>query len=192
MTDIFALTTRGLESTSAREMASVPGVSVTQVAYRRVAAACTGPLGPLLGLRTVDDVFLDVATWRGIGRPRRALATLHGLSFRGLALADSAKQVAHAAILYVLLRRWQGRIEGLEVRGAIGKVAGAGLAMALFCFGALRLAGTPWTTGTLHLLAFVVSTSGAGVILYLLLLYWWDVPELTLMVNRVRVVGGRR
>src|SRR5436309_11824868 len=82
MTDVFALTTRGLESTSAGEMASVPGVSVTQVAYRRVAAACAAPLGPLLGLRTVDDVFLDVATWHGVGRPRRALATLRALSTR--------------------------------------------------------------------------------------------------------------
>jgi tRNA (guanine6-N2)-methyltransferase len=80
MTDIFALTTRGLESTSAGEMAAVPGVSVTQVAYRRIAAACAGPLEPLLGLRTIDDVFLDVATWRGLGRPRRALATLRALS----------------------------------------------------------------------------------------------------------------
>jgi len=127
-----------------------------------------------------------------------ALATLHVLSFRGLALADSAKQVAHAAILYVLLRRWQGRIEGLEMRGAIGKVAGAGLAMALFCYGALRLAGAQWTTGTLHLLAFVVCASGAGVALYLLLLYWWGLPDLAVIVNRVRVrlaqeaVGGRR
>jgi peptidoglycan biosynthesis protein MviN/MurJ (putative lipid II flippase) len=115
-----------------------------------------------------------------------ALGTLDVLSFRGLALADAAKQVSHAVILYVLLRRWQGRIEGLEVRGALGKVVGAGLAMALFCYGALRLAGTQWTTGTLHLLAFVVSTGGAGVILYLLLLYWWGVPELTVMVKRVR------
>ena len=82
MTSVFALTTRGLEGTSAGEMAAVPGVSVTQVAYRRVAAACAGPLGPLLGLRTVDDVFLDVATWRGLGRPRRALATLRALSTR--------------------------------------------------------------------------------------------------------------
>jgi 23S rRNA G2445 N2-methylase RlmL len=82
MTDIFALTTRGLESTSAGEMAAVPGVTVTQLAYRRVAAACAGPLRPLLGLRTVDDVFLDVGTWHGIGRPRRALATLRALSAR--------------------------------------------------------------------------------------------------------------
>ena len=82
MTHVFALTTRGLESTSAGEMAAVPGVTVRQIAYRRVAAACAGPLGPLLGLRTVDDVFLDVATWHGIGRPRRALATLRALSAR--------------------------------------------------------------------------------------------------------------
>ncbi|HKO24139.1 MAG TPA: methyltransferase domain-containing protein [Chloroflexota bacterium] len=82
MTHVFALTTRGLESTSAREIAALPGVTVTQVAYRRVAAACAGPLEPLLGLRTVDDVFLDVATWHGIGRPRRALATLRALSTR--------------------------------------------------------------------------------------------------------------
>src|SRR3954463_4257525 len=82
MTHVFALTTRGLESRSAAEMASLPCVTVTQVAYRRVAAACAGPLGPLLQLRTVDDVFLDVATWRDIGRPRRALATLRGLSAR--------------------------------------------------------------------------------------------------------------
>src|SRR2546423_5928273 len=82
MTDVFALTTRGLESTSAGEMASVPGVTVTQGAYRRVAAACAGPLGPLLQLRTVDDVFLDVAAWRGTDRPRRARATLRALSAR--------------------------------------------------------------------------------------------------------------
>src|SRR5918911_3688112 len=82
MTHVFALTTRGLESTSAREIAALPGLTVTQVAYRRVAAACASTLEPLLGLRTVDDVFLDVATWRGIGRPRRALATLRALSAR--------------------------------------------------------------------------------------------------------------
>src|SRR5947208_9646463 len=82
MTDIFALTTRGLKRTTATEIAALPGVTVTQVAYRRVAAGCAGPLGPLLQLRTVDDVFLDVATWTEIGRPRRALATLRALSAR--------------------------------------------------------------------------------------------------------------
>jgi len=77
---IFALTTRGLETVSADEVAALPGVTVGEVGYRRVAATCAAPLTPLLGLRTVDDVFLDVATWPDIGRPRSALVTLGALS----------------------------------------------------------------------------------------------------------------
>jgi len=80
VTRVFALTTRGLEAVSAEEMAALPGVTVDRIAYRRVAATCTGTLVPLLGLRTVDDVFLDVATWSDVGRPRSALARLGELS----------------------------------------------------------------------------------------------------------------
>jgi tRNA (guanine6-N2)-methyltransferase len=76
------LTTRGLESVSADEIAALSGMTVDQIAYRRVAAACTASLSPLLQLRTVDDVFLDVATWPDIGRPRSALAALGALSAR--------------------------------------------------------------------------------------------------------------
>jgi 23S rRNA G2445 N2-methylase RlmL len=79
---VFALTTRGLEAIGAGEMAALPGVNVDSIAYRRVAATCAGPLPPLLELRTVDDVFLDVATWQGVGRPRSALARLTELSAR--------------------------------------------------------------------------------------------------------------
>lgn len=79
---VFALTTRGLESVSADEIATLPGVTVDLVAYRRVAATCIGPLEPLLGLRTVDDVFLDVATWPDIGHTHDTLDTLRGLSAR--------------------------------------------------------------------------------------------------------------
>jgi len=80
MVAIFTLTTRGLEAVSAEEVAALPGVTVDKIAYRRVAATCTGTLAPLLGLRTVDDVFLDVATWSDVGRPRSALARLAELS----------------------------------------------------------------------------------------------------------------
>jgi 23S rRNA G2445 N2-methylase RlmL len=79
---VFALTTRGLEAVSAEEMAALPGVTVDRIAYRRVAATCAGPLASLLGLRTVDDVFLDVATWSDVGRPRSALTRLGELSAR--------------------------------------------------------------------------------------------------------------
>jgi 23S rRNA G2445 N2-methylase RlmL len=82
LTNVFALTTRGLEPTCADEMAALPGVTVNQVAYRRVAATCDTPLAPLLALRTVDDVFLDVATWSGIARQRSTLARLGELGAR--------------------------------------------------------------------------------------------------------------
>lgn len=80
MERVFALTTRGLEAVSARELGAVAGATVTQTAYRRVSATCAPPLTPLLALRTVDDVFLQVATWSGIGRPRCTLARLDALS----------------------------------------------------------------------------------------------------------------
>lgn len=73
---IFALTTRGLEAVSAGEMAALPGVIVTETAYRRVAATCERSFAPLLGLRTVDDVYLDVGMWEGIGHTRESLAAL--------------------------------------------------------------------------------------------------------------------
>jgi 23S rRNA G2445 N2-methylase RlmL len=79
---VFALTSRGLEPIGAREMGALPGVAVERIAYRRVVAVCDGPLSPLLGLRTVDDVFLDVAVWEGVGRPRSALAALRNMSGR--------------------------------------------------------------------------------------------------------------
>jgi tRNA (guanine6-N2)-methyltransferase len=80
LTRVFALTTCGLEAVCADEMAALPGVTIDQVAYRRVAATCDAPLAPLLGLRTADDVFLDVAAWSGIVRRRSALARLSDLS----------------------------------------------------------------------------------------------------------------
>ncbi|MEP7293258.1 MAG: hypothetical protein ABI835_15850, partial [Chloroflexota bacterium] len=75
MNQIFALTTRGLETVSAAEMAALPGVSIVQTAYRRVSASAEA-LAPLMNLRTVDDVYLDLATWTGIGHTRDTLAVL--------------------------------------------------------------------------------------------------------------------
>jgi 23S rRNA G2445 N2-methylase RlmL len=80
MIRIFALTTRGLETVSAEEIATLPGVTVEQTSYRRVGATCSGSLKPLLGLRTADDVFIDVATWLGIDHRRGALAALNDMS----------------------------------------------------------------------------------------------------------------
>ncbi len=92
-TPVFALTTRGLEDVSAAEMAALPGVTITEMAYRRVAAACAGPLETLLDLRTVDDVFLDVATWHGLTHTRSALAVFGELS-KQLALYEARAIIA--------------------------------------------------------------------------------------------------
>lgn len=73
-TSIFALTTRGLESVTVREMATVPGLMVTGTAYRRVAARCVGSLRPLLAIRTADDVYLDLGSWTDIDHRRSELA----------------------------------------------------------------------------------------------------------------------
>jgi 23S rRNA G2445 N2-methylase RlmL len=60
-------------------MAALAGVNVTHVGYRRVGATCLAGPAPLLGLRTVDDVFIDVATWSGIGRQRHWLDVITNL-----------------------------------------------------------------------------------------------------------------
>ncbi len=98
MTDVFALTTRGLEGVSAAEMAALPGVTIRESAYRRVAAACDDALAPLLSLRTVDDVYLDAATWTGIAHTRDALAVLQWYATQ-LDLSSAAEQIGGLRLL---------------------------------------------------------------------------------------------
>jgi 23S rRNA G2445 N2-methylase RlmL len=77
---MFAITTRGLEAVSAAEIAALPGVSAVETGYRRVGFAFDGALEALLALRTVDDVFVQLAVWEGIERPRTTLKRLWSLS----------------------------------------------------------------------------------------------------------------
>ncbi len=76
MTAFFALTFRGLEDICAHEIAALPGVRVESVSYRRVSGEIDGPLQPLLGLRTADDLFLYADTWSPLPTQRTALADL--------------------------------------------------------------------------------------------------------------------
>lgn len=80
MIHLFAVTTRGLEDVSAAEMAGLPTMQIGEIGYRRIAAAYAGPLAPLLALRTVDDLFVQLAEWHGITHQRAALSTLQQLS----------------------------------------------------------------------------------------------------------------
>jgi tRNA (guanine6-N2)-methyltransferase len=79
---VFALTTRGLESVSAAEMAALLGLQVKAVTYRRVAARVSCPLSRLLDLRTIDDVFIDLGIWREISPRREMLSRFRDLSAR--------------------------------------------------------------------------------------------------------------
>jgi hypothetical protein len=76
MAELSAITNQGLEGISSDEMGRLPGLQVSQVSYRRVSATYTGELARLLGLRTVDDVFLDLAAWDGTVPQRSALVHL--------------------------------------------------------------------------------------------------------------------
>lgn len=80
MHQLFAVTNRGLEEVSAAELARIRGVEVTHTAYRRVHANFTGDARRLLALRTVDDLFIQLAEWQGIGAHRSTLARLEELA----------------------------------------------------------------------------------------------------------------
>jgi tRNA (guanine6-N2)-methyltransferase len=74
--DLFVVTNRGLEPICAAEMRQIPALSVKTISYRRVSAVLRGNLSSVLRLRTVDDVFIDLGTWTGIGPHRIVLETL--------------------------------------------------------------------------------------------------------------------
>lgn len=130
---IFALTTRGLENVSADEVASISAVRVTDVGYRRIAATCASGLGALLDLRTVDDVFLDVGTWSGVGRHRDELGAL-GRRAVLLRLAEAAGAVRGVRTLpdrprFAVTASFVGRrnYSSGEISGAVGQAVSAAL-----------------------------------------------------------------
>jgi 23S rRNA G2445 N2-methylase RlmL len=90
----FAITTSGLETISAGEISMLPHITIKTISYRRISVESSGSPASLLSLRTVDDVFLESATWTDIGRPRSNLERLRFLSAR-LDLHAAAACCAH-------------------------------------------------------------------------------------------------
>lgn len=91
---LFALTTRGLETLCADEMAALPGLAVRAVGYRQVRAGYAGDVRALLTLRTVDDVYVAVAEWAGLATQRGALADLSARA-RGWPLSAAVDPCRH-------------------------------------------------------------------------------------------------
>lgn len=88
----FALTTRGLEFVSAKEIAAVRSVNNVEVAYRRVTGQIAGSPVRLLNLRTVDDVYLAVDTWHNVGHLRSMLPVFTERA-KQLSLQDAVDQI---------------------------------------------------------------------------------------------------
>ena len=115
---------------------------------------------------------------------------MFGLGFRGLAMADSVKQFVHAAVLFVILWRWQGGLAGFGMGRLVVKVAAASTASALVCIGALHLGGT--ITHGVRLLAFVIGSCAAGLTVYFAALLLLHTEELTVVTDRLRARVRRR
>lgn len=130
-TAVFAVTNRGLEEISAAELRRLPGVTVRQVHYRRVEALCSGSLAPLLGLRTVDDLFLQLARWQEIPPQRAGLEVLAQYS-RELPLLPALEQVAsvrrvHARPAFSVTANFVGKRKYTmdEIKAAVGSAIAA-------------------------------------------------------------------
>lgn len=80
MFDFFAVTNRGIENICAAEVAQLRGAHHIRTGYRRVHGAYSGAAADLLTLRTVDDVFIYLADWQGIGPHRSTLPLLQELA----------------------------------------------------------------------------------------------------------------
>jgi len=92
LSSIFVLTTRGLETISADEIAALPDITVSSTSYRRINAECSGSLALLLNLRTVDDVYLTVGSWEDVLHTRDMLAQFNAWSDH-LEVTQAAAQI---------------------------------------------------------------------------------------------------
>lgn len=133
---------------------------------------------------TKTPVIVGVISIGGYGLVAFLGLTAAHLGYRGLALADSAKQIVHATVLFWLLWRWQGSLVGYGLGRTALKIGVAALASAAVCVVALHL-GTGFSHG-LRLLLFVTVACGAGLITYFGVLALVRTEELTIVLDRVR------
>jgi 23S rRNA G2445 N2-methylase RlmL len=84
----FARATRGIEWIAAAEIAGRAGGTVHDLGHREVHFSLSASgAGPLLGLRTVDDVFAWAGRVGGMGRARSSLGALARFPASGVAAA---------------------------------------------------------------------------------------------------------
>jgi len=111
------------------------------------------------------------------------IGPLH-LGLHGLILANTLQNSLHAVVLFALLRRSIGSLEGNGVgttlaRACVAGLAGAGVAIAL------RLA-VPSPPGTLHLALYLLVGASAVAATYVVILYLFGVEEVVSIPRLVR------
>ena len=91
---VFLLTATGLESIAEDEARALPALNVEATGYRRVlGSADRAELPSVRTLRSIDDAFLHLATWTGIGRPRSALERIAALTHE-ISFDDARERIA--------------------------------------------------------------------------------------------------
>ena len=132
---------------------------------------------------TITPVLVGVLSIAGYGIAAALSLGVFHLGFKGLALADSVKQVTHAVTLFILLWRWQGSMAGFGVGKTALKIAVAALGSAAICVGALHI--EPAGRHGLHLLIYVAAACGAGLVSYFGILSLLRAEELVVIEQKL-------
>jgi putative peptidoglycan lipid II flippase len=132
---------------------------------------------------TTTPVIIGLVSIGGYGIAALLGLDAFHLGFKGLAMADSVKQCVHAAMLFVLLWRWQGGLTGFGIGRLAMKVAVASVVSAAACVVALHL-GHDITHGY-KLLVFVAISCSVGLAVYFGTLLVLKTEELTAVTARL-------
>jgi putative peptidoglycan lipid II flippase len=132
---------------------------------------------------TVTPVLVGLLAIASYGLAALVSLGLFHLGYRGLALADSVKQVTHAVTCFILLWRVQGSMAGFGVTKTALKIAVAAVGSALLCVIALHL--EPSGSHGIRLLLFVLISCGGGLASYFGVLAVLRTEELVVIERRL-------
>lgn len=116
-----------------------------------------------------------------------AVVLLQPLGLLSLMVADAVKQIAHAFMMVFILDRQIGSMRGFHIGSTVLKSLVAAVVSGVAAYGAAQLAA--WVMPADHLLArfSVVAAGGAaGMISYLLMVLWLDIPEVKSLAGLLR------
>ena len=132
---------------------------------------------------TITPVLVGLLSIAGYGIAAALSLGVFHLGFKGLALADSVKQITHAVTLFILLWRWQGSMAGFGVGKTALKIAVAAIGSAAICVAALHLESA--SRHGLHLLVYVAVACTAGLAGYFGILSLLRTEELVVIEKKL-------